>query len=169
MWKKIALVAVTGACAIGAGTAAVAATAPTPTPGTQTPGAHSSTHANSGHKGKHDPLRRAAHAQWVTHSIKTGANTTHDAIRGAVTAVSPGSIVVKAADGTSETYAVTSSTKVRVHGQAKGATGQISQVKSGDTVIVTGTGTSSLSAGRIIDHGVVAAKAAPAPSSSPTS
>ena len=76
---------------------------------------------------------------------------THDAIRGQVTAVSATSITVKAADNVSETYAVTSSTKVRSRADGKGKAGSIGEVKSGDAVIVLGTGSGTLTATHVLD------------------
>jgi hypothetical protein len=81
---------------------------------------------------------------------------THDAIRGTVTAVSASSITVKAADGVSQTYAITSTTKVRLrkgqpgNGNGRGAAGTISDVHTGDKVAVVGTGTTSLTAQHVV-------------------
>jgi hypothetical protein len=94
------------------------------------------------------------------------AFVTHDAIRGEVTTISPTSITVKAADGVTQTYAVTATTKVRLHksapattapgtggaaGKGTGTAGTISDVHTGDKVAVTGTGTTSLTAQHIVD------------------
>jgi len=112
-------------------------------------------------------LKGLQHAQWVV-AGKDGAFVTHDAIRGTVTAVSATSLTVKAKDGVSATYAVGTSTKVVLRtakstsstggttstpttGKAAGATkGSIADVNSGAEVLVSGTGTSSLSAERIL-------------------
>lgn len=95
-------------------------------------------------------LKDVQHAQWVT---KEGTTyVTHDAIRGAVTAVSVSSITVKAGDGVSQSYDLTPTTKITVRG-AKGVKpshGTAADVTSGATVIVTGTGTSSLTADRVV-------------------
>jgi hypothetical protein len=99
----------------------------------------------------------------VTQNKKTGMFTTHDAIRGRVTAVSPTSITVRAADSTMETYQVNSSTKVftrvlRTHASKTAGTAQptrtaasLADVKAGDSVLVGGTGTAALTAVRVVD------------------
>jgi len=103
-------------------------------------------------------LGRALHAQWVTPDRdNAGGFVTHNAIRGAVTAVSASSITVKAEDGVSQTYAVTDATKVRLRkgqpgkGNRAGAAGTISDVHVGDKVAVVGTGATSLTAQHIVD------------------
>ena len=68
-----------------------------------------------------------------------------------VTAVSPTSITVKAADNTSETFVVNSATKVRMRTSGKGAPSSIGQVKVGDHVFVLGTGTSTFTATGVVD------------------
>ena len=107
-----------------------------------------------GHQRELRALGRALHAQWVTRDRDNeNAFVTHDAIRGEVTAVSASSITVKAADGFSQTYAVTGSTKVRLRTAHPGAgkRGAIADVHRGDKVAVLGTGTSSLVAEHILD------------------
>jgi len=79
--------------------------------------------------------------------------TTHDEIRGAVTAVSPTSISVKAADGVTENYIVGTGLKVHLKADGKGKAGTISEVKVGDHVAVIGTGTGPLTAKRVLDRG----------------
>jgi hypothetical protein len=81
----------------------------------------------------------------------------HDAIRGSVTAATPTSITVTAIDGVPETYLVTSSTKIHLRGQAKGTNGSLSSIHVGDTVGVLGTGTNTLTATVVLDHGTKAA------------
>jgi len=101
-------------------------------------------------------LEKVTHAQWVSKDGKTGTFVTHDAIRGNVSAVSATSITIKAADGTSESFAVNSATKVHVKA-AKGAAktpGSISEVKVGDQAGVLGTGAGSMTATRVIDRGI---------------
>lgn len=93
-------------------------------------------------------LLQVSHAQWVSKDAKTGTFVTHDAVRGAVTAAATGSITIKATDGTSETFVVTGSTKVRV----AGATGTMGQVKVGDQVAVLGTGSGPMTATRVVAH-----------------
>ncbi|MDQ1744359.1 MAG: hypothetical protein QOE23_2698 [Pseudonocardiales bacterium] len=182
MLKKIVFAASAAAVVLGAGTAALAASggssAPPPSasgsasapakPGAVTPGPG----ARRGPKADRPGLRalgRALHAQWVTPDRDNKSNyITHNAIRGAVTAVSATSITVKAADGVSQTYAVTSDTKVHLRksgpgmgpgkgqpgnngqGNAGGTVGAIGDVHTGDKVAVTGTGTSSLTAQHIV-------------------
>jgi hypothetical protein len=192
MLKKIVFAAAAAAVVLGAGTAALAASggsgSPSPSPsgsasapakpgpaapGPAAPGAAAPGAAHRGPKADRPALRalgRALHAQWVTRERgNAGSFVTHDAIRGEVTAVSATSITVKAADGVSQTYAVTSDTKVhlrknlpgpgkgRAHGQggngqptAGAPAGTISDVHTGDKVAVTGTGTSSLTAQHIV-------------------
>ncbi len=176
MLKKIVFAASAAAVVLGAGTAALAASgssgAPSPSPsgsasapakpGTAAPGLGS-------HRGPRldrpalRALGRALHAQWVTPD-RNDKNTyiTHNAIRGAVTAVSATSITVKAADGVSQIYALTSDTKVHLRknapgkgsgngqGHGGGTAGTISDVHTGDKVAVTGTGTSNLTAQHIV-------------------
>lgn len=159
MWKKVVIASAVGAAIIGSGGAALAAsTTSTPTaPSTPAAsGSASTTHSGTAKAGKHhrDPLTRALHAQWVTHDKKTNTNVTHDEIRGSVTAVSATSISIKASDGVSQTYAASTATKVHAKGDTKAAPGTISQVKVGDQAAVIGTGTSSLTATHIDDHGV---------------
>ncbi|GAA1874742.1 hypothetical protein [Lapillicoccus jejuensis] len=126
-----------------------------------TPGASSSTGttATKGDKAKHRKpraeelarLKDVLHAEWTTKD-KAGKVVTHDAIRGTVTAVSGSSITVKAADGVNETYALGGSTKVTL-GQGKGVkakSGSVGDLKTGANVVVLGTGTSSLTADRVL-------------------
>ncbi len=113
-------------------------------------------------------LGHLSHAQWVSKDPKTGAFVTHNAVRGSVTAVSPTSITVKAADGISKTFAVNSGTKVRVQGAEKAATSTLSQVKVGDRVGMLGTGTGPMTATHIADRGVATAPKAPTSSAAPT-
>jgi uncharacterized NAD(P)/FAD-binding protein YdhS len=156
MWKKVAIAAGIGAVIIGSGSAALAAT----TSSSPTPAAtgSTSTGTGTGHSTKsgkhHDRLLRAEHAQWVTRDKKTNTDVTHDEIRGTVTAVSASSITVKATDGVSDTFAVSSTTKVHAKGDTVTSPGTISQVKVGDRAIVIGTGASNFAATRILDRGV---------------
>ena len=85
-----------------------------------------------------------------------------------MTAVSATSITIKAADGTSETYAVTSATKVHVKGEAKGTKGTIGQVKVGDQAGVVGVGTSVKTATAVIDRGAAGSKTKATTTSAPT-
>lgn len=165
MWKKIAVATVLGTTIIGSGGAALAASSsgstPTPAP-TSTSG---TTAKGSTAKGHHhgDRLVRALHAQWVTHDKKKNTDVTHDEIKGMVTAVSATSITVKASDGVTETYTVGSATKLHAKGDSKTGPGTIAQVKTGDRAVVVGTGTSTLTATRVVDHGVPSTAATPKP------
>ena len=176
MWKTIAAVGTTAVVIGGAGTAAFAATGtPAPAPSaaaaSATPGgsatppttATGTTKQTRKHPGR-DRLRRAVHATWVTEGRKTATFTTHDAIRGKVTAVAPTSITVRAADDLSETFVVNASTKVWTRAPKTAATGaaplspaaartaaSISDVSPGDSVFVGGTGTTTLTAVRVVD------------------
>jgi hypothetical protein len=153
MWKKIAIACGVCVAIAGAGSAALATSGTSaPSPSSTSSSAPSAPGKAAGkHKNK-DALRHAVHAQWVT-KAKGGTFVTHDAIRGSVTAVSPTSITVAAADKKSETFHVTSATKVRIRTNGKGAKGTIGQVHTGDTALVVGTGTSSLTARGIVAGG----------------
>jgi hypothetical protein len=151
MWKKIAIAGGVCAAVAGIGTAAVATSG-----SSTTSGAPASSSAPREHSAAKDrgvkALRHALHAQWVTKG-QDNAFVTHDAIRGTVTAVSATSITVQAEDRTSETFTVNADTRVRIRTNGKGAKGTISQVKTGDTAFVVGTGTATLTAKGIIDAG----------------
>ena len=155
MWKKIAIAGGVCAAMVGVGSAALATSGSSSTPGSpaapssSAPSGKSATTAAK-HKGR-AVVRRAVHAQWVTKDKDGKTFVTHDAIRGSVTAVSPTSITVRAADKKSETFQVTSATKVRIRTNGNGAKGTISQVHTGDLALVLGTGTTTLTA-----HGIVA-------------
>jgi hypothetical protein len=169
MWKKIVVIGGTAAIIGGAGTAAFASSATaTPTPSPSSSSATSDSTAARPDAGRHQAganrMRGVVHATWVTQNRKTRTFTTHDAIRGQVSAVSPTSITVRAADSTTETYLVSSKTKVftraartQVPGTAAPRTAPartaatISEVKAGDTVLVAGTGTTALTAVRVVD------------------
>jgi hypothetical protein len=169
MWKRIAVIGATAAIIGGAGTAAYAAsTTATTTPSPSAASATSDSSATvskpeAGQRARADRIRRAVHATWVTQNKKTGTFTTHDAIRGRVIAVSPTSIKVRAADSTTETYLVNSGTKVftrvlrtQASKTAKTApptrtAASIADVKAGDSVLVGGTGTTALTAVRVVD------------------
>lgn len=157
MLKKIVIAGAAAAAILGAGTAALAVSGSSSNP--SSPAASSSQAPGKsaqapGRQGKLRPglnlARRALHATWVTRDGSSGF-VTHDAIRGQVTAVSAGSITVKAADDVSQTYAVTGDTKVHLRADGKGKAGSIGEVKTGDRVIVLGTGTTSLTATQVLD------------------
>jgi hypothetical protein len=150
MWKKIAVAGCTAALIGGAGTAALAATGASSSPSAAaTSGASSTTAKHPKAREALLKLRTLQHATWVTEDKDGKTFTTHDAIRGSVTSVSPTSITVKAADNVSQTYAVNADTKVHTRGSKDAVT--IATVKSGDKVIVAGTGTTTLTATQIVD------------------
>jgi hypothetical protein len=155
MWKKVAIVGASAAIIGGAGSAAFAASGtatPTPSPAsTSAPSGKSADtpKAQNGKRAGVNRLRRAVHATWVTENKKTRTFTTHDAIRGHVAAVSPTSITVRAADNLTETFVVSSGTKVHTRALKTGAS--ISDVKVGDRIFVGGTGTTTLTALQVVD------------------
>ncbi len=170
MWKKIVVIGGTAALIGGAGTAAFASGAtatPAPSPSSSSTAVDSPAQTATPESGKHpvaNRLRRAVHATWVTQNRKTNTFITHDAIRGQVSAVSPTSITVRAADSTTQTYLITSKTKVFTRAARTKASGtaapktapvrapaSISDVKAGDTVLIGGTGTTALTAVRVVD------------------
>jgi hypothetical protein len=165
MWKRIAVIGATAAVIGGAGTAAYAASAaPSPTPSpTSTAAASDIVATPSTTKAVKHPganrVRRAVHATWVTENKKTKTFTTHDAIRGQVTAVSPTSITVRAADNVVATYVISPRTKVFTRApRAAGSqtavpktAASIADVRSGDTVFVGGIDRTGLTALRVID------------------
>jgi hypothetical protein len=148
MLKKIVIAGSAAAIVLGAGTAALAVSGSSTAPSAPS----SSAPANAAGHAKRAELRRALHATWVTRNGKGSTGfVTHDEIRGQVTALSATSITVKAADNVSQTYAITSSTKVHLRADGKGKAGTIGEVKSGDRVIVIGTGTDTLTATHVLD------------------
>jgi hypothetical protein len=169
MWKRVVVIGATAVIIGGAGTAAYAAsttTTTTPSPSATSVSSDSSATASkpeAGQRARANRVRRAVHATWVTQNKKTGTFTTHNAIRGRVTAVSPTSLTVRAADSTTETYLVNSGTKVFTRvlrtqaSKSAGATpptrtaASIAAVKTGDSVLVGGTGTTALTAVRVVD------------------
>jgi hypothetical protein len=160
MWKTIAIAGATAVVIGGAGTAAMAASGtPTPAP-SGSPSSSASLNPGDGSAAATDNtqarrrlavnrLRGAVHATWVSQNKKTGTFTTHETIRGQVTAVSATSITVRAADSVSETYLLNASTKV--HSRATKAAASISAIKTGDRVLVAGTGTTMLTAVRVVE------------------
>jgi hypothetical protein len=164
MWKTIATASAAAVVIGGAGTAAFAAGTDTPTPsatstssasqqpasGPATSGPATKTDSPRTNKARaNNRLRGAVHATWVSKNKKSGEFTTHAAIRGQVTALSATSITVRAADRVTETYVLTSATKVR--SRAKKAATSITDIKTGDPVLVMGTGTTTLTASRVVD------------------
>jgi hypothetical protein len=155
MLKKVVLAGSAAAVVLGAGTAALAATgssSPSAAPSTGSTAGQTGNHAKAAPGKKRSELRRALHATWVTRAGKSSTSyVTHDAIRGQVTAVSATSITVKAVDNVSQTYAITSSTKVHSRAAGKTAKSTIASVKNGDQVAVLGTGASTLTATQVLD------------------
>ena len=166
MIKRTLVAAAVTAAALGTGGVALAATdnsnavpsraglSTSAAPATTTPAASTGAKAaGSGHKGlRRARLGNALHGTWVTKRGKTGTVITHDAIRGTVGAVSATTITVTSADGFAQSYAVTGDTKVRVVDVAtrKPVKASISAVKPGTRVLVVGTGTSKLTAARVV-------------------
>jgi hypothetical protein len=163
MIRKTALAVGIGAVVVlgAAGTAVAAQSEPaqaTPTSSaTSSPTSSSAaaptmspTRAPSGHGKRVNLDFPGEFAQWTTFDAKTTTSTVNDGIRGQVTAVSPTSITVKAAGGTSQTFAVDPNTRVR---GAKGGSGGTGQIKIGDQAVVVGTGQSTFTATLIADRG----------------
>ncbi len=97
-------------------------------------------------------LARVEHAK-VTLRTKDGGSVTRTIWVGTVTAVSGSSLTVQAADGTSATYKITSTTKVldaTTEGQ-RPSSSDIGSVATGDRVAAGGTGSSSLTARRVVE------------------
>jgi hypothetical protein len=150
MYRRVLLGGVTAAAIVGAGGTALAVTgSDSTTAGTPTATSTSSPAGHGKAKGKAKILRRLQHAQIVTKG-KNGF-VTHDLIKGTVTAVSPTSITVQAADKKSETFSITSDTKVRMRTKGKGAASSIDKVAKGDHVVVAGTGTTTFTAKHVVD------------------
>ena len=155
MYRKVLIGGVTAAAIVGAGGAALALSGPDAgTHATLSAASTSATPAGHGkHHGRFGALRRLEHGTLVTKG-KDGT-VTHQLIRGVVTAVSSDAITVQAADHTTESFVVTKDTKVRVRPASggKGEPATIAKVAKGDTVFVAGTGTSTVTAKRILDLG----------------
>jgi preprotein translocase subunit YajC len=157
MWKQIVIAGTAGAALVGGGAIALAADSPSSTsssPAAASASATASTHSSAAAKkpARRERVKQALtrlknfdQGEWVTGP--SGATVTHQAIKGKVSAVSPTSIQVKAADGTSLTFVANSSTKVALREGGKGSAkkGTIADVKPGDTVLVTGTKTGTTS------------------------
>jgi hypothetical protein len=153
MYRKIAAVGGTAAVILGAGTAALAASGPdatggtgsTSTPATSTPAPGTGTTGRRRHV-ERALVRHAVHGSIVTQG-KNGY-VRHIGIRGTITAVSPTALTVKAADGSTQTFVLTKATKVRERtpGQGKGSPGTITELKTGDSVGVLGSGPESATA-----------------------
>jgi len=156
MWKTVAVAGTALALIGGAGTAAFAASGtdtPTPSPSSvSSPGQASANGSTTqADKRKHvvNRLRGTVHMTWVRENKKTKAFTTHNAIRGQVTAVSATSVTIVAADKVTETFVLDSGTRVR--SRTTKAAVPISDVQAGDRVLVVGTGTTTLTASRVVE------------------
>ncbi|WP_256794345.1 hypothetical protein [Terrabacter sp. Ter38] len=117
-------------------------------------------------KGLRARMLRALHGTWVTEA--TSGPVTHQAIRGDVTAVSKGSITVKAKDGFSQTFAIAADTKVRVRSNGKGVDSTIGAVTVGAKALVTGIGATNPTA-RLVVFKVTTSQPGGSPSPSATS
>lgn len=100
--------------------------------GSETPGGDQ---AHQAERRRVHRLRHVLHATWVTGGATP---TSHAAIRGKVTSVSDEDITVKARDGVSMTFGVTSGTTVRKRVHGTGSPSSIDQVTVGDAALVSG-------------------------------
>jgi hypothetical protein len=153
MYRKILIGGVTAAAIVGTGGAALALS----NSGSSTGGTSATTISTGQQPGllplhalRRDgrALRRVAHGEVVVRG--QDGFVTHDVIVGTVTSVSATSITVRAADNTSETYAVTKDTRVRVLGDHARGLSSIDAIATGDHVGVAGTGTSTLTAKHVL-------------------
>ena len=152
MIKKIAIGGLVAAAIVGVGTAALAETGASRSAaaGVATAAAGGKVGGGKAERVLAGLARRVVHGTFVTHG-KDSTYVTHDIIRGTVTDVSATSITVQASDKTSEKFTVDAGTKVRIRSNGSGSAGTIAQVKSGDTVLVAGTGTGTATANFVID------------------
>jgi hypothetical protein len=165
MWKRFVVAAGIGAAVLGGGAAALATTGATSTVSGHAVTAASPTPTSTGSSsstptthGKH-PRRAAAllrlksfeHGEWTSREPGSTADVVHVAVKGKVSAVSATSISVTATDGYQATYVVNSDTKVRLRGAGK-TSSTIANVKTGDTVLVSGTKSgATLTANHVLD------------------
>jgi len=122
--------------------------------------------AKGDRKGLRGRMLRALHGTWVTQG--SSGPVTHQAIRGDVTAVSKGSITVKAKDGFSQTFAIATDTKVRVRSNGKGADSTVGAVTVGAKALVAGVGATNPTA-RLVVFKVTTSQPGGSPSPSATS
>jgi hypothetical protein len=137
-WSRVGAwttsVALGAALASGIGWAAASGSSTGSATPSASPSASKTTHAASGRAKRGGRLlRRTEHGQ-LTLRTKTGT-TTVDLQRGTVSAVSASSVSVTSKDGHRATYAVSSTSKVRVAGK----TASITDVHDGDRVLVLGS------------------------------
>jgi hypothetical protein len=150
MYRKIVITAAAAAAVVGSGTAALAATGS---------GGAGSSGSNPAAGRQLRPPRPPAIARYAAHGQvvikgRDGKYATHDFARGRVERVSTNAIVVRTPDGTNQRFAVTSDTKVRLcTSPGHGTPGKITDVKVGDYVLVTGTGTDTYTAKHVMDAG----------------
>lgn len=155
MWKKVLVVGTTTAAIVGAGTAALAVTgssSPSPAPAAKSP---ATAHHQKARGHGAEALRHGMHGTLTVKDAKVASGfQTYDAIRGKVSTVSSTAITVEAADHTTETYVVNSSTIVhaKADGKSKGQAGHIDKIVKGDEVGVLGTGTTTLTATHVVDR-----------------
>lgn len=152
MYRKTLIGGATAAAIVCAGGTALALSgSDTPSGSSGNSGTTSSSTGRQHHGllGRGKLVRRLAHGEIVMRG-KDGF-VTHDVIAGTVTSVSSSAITVHAADNTSETFAVTKDTLVRLRSNGAGAPSSIDKVAEGDHVFVAGTGTTTLTAKHIID------------------
>jgi hypothetical protein len=149
MYRKVLVAGATAAAIVGAGGTALALTGSSSTGTATTNTAAAAATSNDLPRPRARLFKHLSHGQFVTHN-KNGF-VTHDVIRGTVTAVSPTSISVQAADRTSLTFVVDDRTKVRIRRDGHGAASSIGQVTKGDQVLVAGTGTSTRTAQHVVD------------------
>ena len=150
MYRKVLAAGATAAAIVGAGGTAFALTGSNGSGDATTTSSVASAKAPAAHpRGKARLFKHLSHGQFVTHTKK--GFVTHEVIRGTVTAVSPTSITVQAADRTSLTFVVDDKTKVRMRRDGHGTASSIAQVAKGDQVLVAGTGTSTSTAKHVVD------------------
>jgi len=152
MYRRLIVAGAAAAAIVGSGTAAMALTGSTTPSSPGSAASSSSAKAASAGSLERRLLRHTVHGQFVTRD-KSGHFVTHDYARGTVSGVSTKLIVVHTADGTSQRFAVTSATKVRLRSNGKGTAGKITDVHVGDTVLVGGVGSGTPSAGHVLDLG----------------
>ena len=148
--RKIAA-GVAGVVAAGVlGTAGVAAAtsdnrsdAGTPATASATPAPSSPAAPKGHHRRAKRLLVRGMHGEWVVKG-KDGKPVTLESIRGTVTAVSSTRLTVKAEDGFTETFAVSSDTKVR------GGADSLAEVKTGARAAVVGVKSGNTTTARMV-------------------
>jgi hypothetical protein len=163
MWKQIIIAGTAGAALVGGGAVALAADSPSSTPSSATATPATGSSSSSSATAKRKPANRGAQlkqaltrlknfdqAEWVTGPA--GSTVTHEAIKGTVSAVSATSIEVKSAAGTSMAFTAGPTTKVVLREGGKGSAkkGTVTDVKTGDHVVVTGTKAGATSAATAI-------------------